>query len=156
MKDSSGSSSSQMITFSPNNGTSPLFIKNLLLDSGESDVLTSLIPRDSSLFAQQDCQCWHFIEPKEDLQDTSVALHLFASFLLKKKKKKVKMKSGKLFIELSFVVLAKKKNEMKLKLKNGILFLSIAQPAIQHHFRREHSWKSPTRPTPNEGLTSGK
>lgn len=40
----------------------------------ESEILTSLIPRDSSMFGQEDGKC-HFAEPKRDLQCLSIALH---------------------------------------------------------------------------------
>lgn len=37
--------------------------------SGESEVPTRFIPRYSSLFGQDDCQCGHFTEHKKDSQD---------------------------------------------------------------------------------------
>lgn len=53
----------------PNNGTSSLLIKNIFhWNFDESEFVTSLIPKDSPLFGEEDSNCCHFTKPHDDLQ----------------------------------------------------------------------------------------
>lgn len=80
-----------------------LYLRNLhIFKFGESGVLTSLIPRNSLLFCQEDCNCC--TKPRADLQCLSVALYSHQRCFCFSFNKNIKYL--KQCISLSFIVLS--------------------------------------------------